>query len=101
MLCDSPPPQRDQWIAALTHACGIEEAERLKAQREAEERARLEAEEAERRRREAEEAERRRLLLLQALSAEGEAALTRCSPLAFFALQQRVIRSPDSDTRAE
>jgi hypothetical protein len=60
LLCDSPPPQRDQWIAALTHACGIEEAERLKAQREAEERARLEAEEAERRRRDAEEAERRR-----------------------------------------
>jgi flagellar biosynthesis GTPase FlhF len=60
LLCDSPPPQRDQWIAALTHACGIEEAERLKAQREAEERARLEAEEAERRRLEAEEAERRR-----------------------------------------
>jgi hypothetical protein len=55
LLCDSSPPQRDQWIAALTHACGIEEAERLKAQREAEERARLEAEEAERRRLEAEE----------------------------------------------
>jgi hypothetical protein len=60
LLCDTPQ-KRDQWIVALTQACGIEEAERLKAQREAEERARLEAEEAERRRREAEEAERRRL----------------------------------------
>ncbi len=27
-----------------------------------------------------------------------EAALARCSPLALFALQQRIIRSPDSDT---
>ena len=72
LLCDTPQ-KRDQWIVALTQACGIEEAERLKAQREAEERARLEAEEAERRRREAEdlalweaqEAERLRLLALQ------------------------------------
>ena len=27
-----------------------------------------------------------------------EAAMARCSPLALFALQQRIIRSPDSDT---
>ena len=58
LLCNIDPNQRDQWIAALTSACGIEEAERLKAlqeqarldaeRREAEERARREAEEAQR-----------------------------------------------------
>ena len=44
----------------------------------------------------------RKLALVQAealsLSASFEAALARCSPLALFALQQRIIRSPDSDT---
>ena len=44
----------------------------------------------------------RRLALVQAeavsQSASFEAALARCSPLALFALQQRIIRSPDSDT---
>ena len=86
LLCDTPQ-KRDQWIVALTQACGIEEAERLKAQREAEERARLEAEEAERRRREAEEAERRRreaedLALWEAQEAER---------LRLLALQQAVV----------
>ena len=44
----------------------------------------------------------RRLALVQAEAAlialADEAALARCSPLALFALQQRIIRSPDSDT---
>ena len=45
----------------------------------------------------------RRLALVQAEAASFEAnketkALARCSPLALFALQQRIIRSPDSDT---
>jgi hypothetical protein len=43
----------------------------------------------------------RKLALVQAeaasLSASLEAALARCSLLALFALQQRIIRSPDSD----
>ncbi len=32
LLCDTAQ-QRDQWVAALKSACGIEEAERLEAQR--------------------------------------------------------------------
>jgi hypothetical protein len=44
----------------------------------------------------------RRFALVQAeaasFEAKKEAALARCSPLALFALQQRIIRSPDSDT---
>ncbi len=45
----------------------------------------------------------RRFALVQAEAASFEAkkekkALARCSPLALFALQQRIIRSPDSDT---
>jgi hypothetical protein len=66
LLCNIDPNQRDQWIAALTSACGIEEAERLKALQE---QARLDAErlEAEERaRREAEEAQRLKALQEQA-----------------------------------
>ena len=49
----------------------------------------------------------RRLALVQAEAAAQPAsfeakkekkALARCSPLALFALQQRIIQSPDSDT---
>ena len=65
LMCDIGPEQRDQWVAALKSACGIEEAERLKALQD---QARIDAErrEAEERSRQAQEAERLKALQDQA-----------------------------------